>query len=67
MRRLHQNTPDVVWDASLAAGAQKWADYLVQSGSFKHSKGNYGENLYWSQGFRNAVKDGANGVAAKSW
>ncbi|NND37531.1 MAG: SCP-like extracellular [Gammaproteobacteria bacterium] len=35
------------WSSEVAASAQRWADELVATGSFEHSSGPYGENL-WS-------------------
>ncbi|KAI7858521.1 CAP domain-containing protein [Circinella umbellata] len=43
--RAKHSAPPLVWDATLAAYAQKWSDRCV----FEHSSGSYGENL--AQGF----------------
>ncbi|XTI82406.1 carbohydrate-binding module family 50 protein [Cenococcum geophilum] len=40
----HVSRPALIWDASLAADAQKYAQYLVDTNEFKHS-GTSGENL----------------------
>ena len=55
LRRLHKNTRDLVWDDSLAASAQHYAERLVRIN--KKSKRNrlvhetptrgMGENLFW--------------------
>jgi uncharacterized protein YkwD len=35
------------WSQQLAGAAQQWADYLIESGQFRHWPGDrYGENLY---------------------
>ena len=49
-RRLHDGTPDLVWDAQLAHDSTEWAKYLVSIGRMKHSyrKGE-GENIYYSK------------------
>lgn len=51
-RALHQNTPNLVWDASLAQQAKNWADHLAEVvGEMQHSQGTgQGENLYWGTG-----------------
>ena len=38
----------LTWSDSLGSGAQKWADYLVKSGTFVHdsNRGSVGENIY---------------------
>ncbi|KAF5701060.1 Pathogenesis-related 1A [Fusarium mundagurra] len=36
----------ISWDASLAVGAQQWANHMASIGFLQHSKGDYGENLY---------------------
>lgn len=46
-RRLHRNTPDMVWDANLASQAQSWAEHLLNLGYMKHAKvRGQGENIY---------------------
>ena len=50
-RRLHDDTPQLVWDAMLAEDAQAWANHLVRLGHMEHSSvADQGENLYesWS-------------------
>lgn len=49
--------PGLVWDESVAAYAQEWADYLKRSNYCKmqhrrgmHKKKRWGENLAWSSG-----------------
>jgi pathogenesis-related protein 1 len=49
-------TNDLVWDAAIAADAQKYADEMANSGAWEHdpknqggyANGDYGENLYTS-------------------
>jgi hypothetical protein len=38
----------VSWSASLAAGAQSWANTLNKAGTLYHSSGSQGENLYYA-------------------
>lgn len=42
--------PPVVYSESLAASAQKWADWLevTESCGMRHSHGDKGENLFWA-------------------
>ena len=60
-------SPAVVWDTKLANEAQKFADYLASTGSFRHAnefsawKRDMGENLAW-----NHEKDAAK-TAAEQW
>lgn len=49
-RRRHLNTPDLLWDKDVQQSAQEWADYLADSGTFEHSEGAFGENLYMLNG-----------------
>ncbi|KAJ7382007.1 sterol-binding protein [Desmophyllum pertusum] len=50
-RALHEGTSSLVWDASLAQQAQKWADHLLALGEMQHSgTAGQGENLYWGIG-----------------
>ena len=51
LRSLHENTGPMVWDDQLAQGAEQWARKLVNERGLRHSRGNYGENLYaaWGQ------------------
>ncbi|XP_078362816.1 ectin-like [Oculina patagonica] len=50
-RALHQNTPALVWDATLAQHAKDWADHLAEIGSLQHAQvTGQGENLYWAGG-----------------
>ncbi|KAF4454228.1 hypothetical protein F53441_3228 [Fusarium austroafricanum] len=48
-RKAVGNEP-LSWDASLASGAQEWANHLAQLGSLQHSQGSDGENLYMGSG-----------------
>jgi hypothetical protein len=63
--RATHHAPALRWDASLAAGAQAWADAC----SFAHSQpgGAYGENLYTSS--PGGAPDGAQvgRAAVQSW
>jgi len=43
--RAEVGQPPLVWDATLAAGAQEWADAKQADGKFAHSGTNLGENL----------------------
>ncbi|XP_057290015.1 uncharacterized protein LOC130612678 [Hydractinia symbiolongicarpus] len=63
-RRKHRDTPDLVWDAQLAKGAEDYAKELLRRGGLSHSKGNYGENLYQSYGYGSS---GACKAASDSW
>lgn len=54
LRRLHQKTYDLVWDADIAAKAQAWANHLAEINrplsdtEISHdSLPGYGENIYW--------------------
>ena len=51
LRALHQNTGPMVWDEELARGSEQYARQLASEGRLRHSRGNYGENLYaaWGQ------------------
>ncbi|KAK7424484.1 hypothetical protein QQX98_000449 [Neonectria punicea] len=54
--------PDLVWDATLASGAQEWATHLVSLGTLEHSgSSGLGENLYMQYGTDSPY---ANAVAA---
>jgi pathogenesis-related protein 1 len=45
--RAKFNMPPLVWDATVAAVAQAWADQIAATGRFEHSQdGRYGENLW---------------------
>ena len=41
----------MVWDEDLARGSEQYARQLASEGRLRHSRGNYGENLYaaWGQ------------------
>ena len=50
-RALHQDTPALVWDATLAEHAKAWADHLAATGKFDHDMNTAeGENLFKSTG-----------------
>ena len=40
------NIPDIVWSEEVAKSAQLWADDLATNCEFKHSGGEYGENIW---------------------
>jgi pathogenesis-related protein 1 len=45
--RARYNSPPVVWDDTVAAVAQDWANQIAASGSFDHRPDNqYGENMF---------------------
>jgi len=45
--RRQIGNPPLVWSNRLAALAQSWANYLIQTGFYKHRPGGqYGENLF---------------------
>jgi len=49
--RAALGVPELEWDPALAAGAQKWADFLAESGKFEHSpnrpdRPREGENIW---------------------
>ena len=43
--RAEVGVPPLVWDNTIAAGAQQWADAKEADGKFEHSGTNLGENL----------------------
>ena len=48
LRRRHQDTPDLVLDASLNNDAQEWAEHLTDlEFVLQHSGSSNGENLYY--------------------
>ena len=47
-RSRHQYTPLLTLDPELTESAQKWADHLIETNTFKH--GSSGENLWASGG-----------------
>lgn len=62
--RANYGTPSLVWDDTVAAYAQEWADHLATTNTFEHrSNGRYGENMFW--GFAR-LQDQANRVV-DSW
>ncbi|XP_020917047.1 Golgi-associated plant pathogenesis-related protein 1-like [Exaiptasia diaphana] len=61
-RRLH-GVPDLKWDSDLAATATSWAQRLASTDKLAHSKGNYGENIYFSWG----TNEGTCEEAVQSW
>ena len=53
-RALHEDTPPMEWDETLAEGAQEWADHLMKNvGHLQHAsseeRDGAGENLYWTK------------------
>jgi len=64
--RARHGSPPLVWDATLAAHAQKWADHLAQIGHMEHAHGpGEGENLFWSE--RGGKDAGTCEDAVKAW
>lgn len=51
-RALHQGTNSLVYDSTIEASAQSYADYLADNNVFNHDPNNnkYGENLYYYYG-----------------
>ncbi|BFG36083.1 hypothetical protein CerSpe_223570 [Prunus speciosa] len=45
IRRV-ENVPPLVWNDTLAQFAEDWAKKQTDCG-MRHSKGQYGENLFW--------------------
>ncbi|XP_031480780.1 pathogenesis-related protein PR-1 type-like [Nymphaea colorata] len=50
----------MVWDANVAAYAQKYAKQRIGDCRLVHSHGPYGENLFLSSGHQNTAKDAVN-------
>ena len=50
LRALHIDTGSMTWDSQLAAGAKQWALKLAGENGLRHSRGDYGENLYMAWG-----------------
>jgi pathogenesis-related protein 1 len=49
--RNRVGTPPLTWSSNLADAAQKWANYLTQSGMYTHPPNlRYGENLFEAVG-----------------
>ena len=64
-RALH-GAPALVWDATLAQHAQKWADYLAATRTFDHEQNTgEGENLYKATSSGKAV--GSCSDAVNAW
>ena len=51
--RKQVGAPDIHWSAELANYAQAWADKLSKTCSLQHSRGKYGENIYWKSNASN--------------
>lgn len=45
--RARHHAPALTADPELESYAQRWADHLAATGNFEHSRGPYGENLYY--------------------
>jgi len=59
--RTNFGTPNVTWDATVAAFAQSWADHLAATDTFEHSSGSgYGENLWMGWGGTYTPDDAVN-------
>jgi uncharacterized protein YkwD len=55
--RKQVGSPPLVWSTRLATLAQNWANYLIQTGLYKHpSNLQYGENLFEVVGPRADVR-----------
>jgi len=61
-REAHSASP-LSWESSLEASAKKWASGCA----FKHSGGDYGENLYSSWSSSTSSNGPSLEVAEKSW
>lgn len=51
LRQKHQDTPDLCYAESgedVTFSSQSWADNMAITGEFKHSHGDYGENIAYS-------------------
>ncbi|GLJ27033.1 hypothetical protein SUGI_0529950 [Cryptomeria japonica] len=48
--RSHVGVRPLVWDSTLAAYAQNYANQRKADCAWKHSGGPYGENLFWGRG-----------------
>ncbi|XP_030636707.1 GLI pathogenesis-related 2 [Chanos chanos] len=46
-RALH-GAPPLTMNTQLSRSAQAWAEHLLSTNAMQHSKGNYGENLFYS-------------------
>jgi pathogenesis-related protein 1 len=46
IRKAHYSSNALAWSDTLAASAQRHADYLARTNTFAHSGSRYGENLY---------------------
>ncbi|XP_065657273.1 uncharacterized protein LOC105846266 isoform X2 [Hydra vulgaris] len=67
-RRMHQDTPDLVWDSKLAVEAKDWATQIAKAGGLKHSSSsNYGENLYYQWSSAKIDEKNALEKAVESW
>ena len=49
LRKKH-GAPPVKWNSKIAEVAQAWAQTNAAAGRMFHSKGKYGENIYWTSG-----------------
>ena len=41
------DTNDLIWDQTLADGAQTWAQELLVKGGMQHAETSAGENIYY--------------------
>ncbi|CAI9101142.1 OLC1v1038401C1 [Oldenlandia corymbosa var. corymbosa] len=55
--RLHAGEPPLVWDAKLAAYARQYAQQRSVDCNMVHSKGPYGENIFWGGGSQWTAND----------
>ena len=65
--RARHRAPSLTLDEGLSKYAQNWANHLAASGTFGHSGGNYGENLYYVSSSSPVDEAAAAGGATDSW
>jgi uncharacterized protein YkwD len=65
--RARHGAPPLTLDDALNAYAQNWAHQLAASRTFRHSAGNYGENLYYASSSSDIDAAAVAGGAIDSW
>jgi uncharacterized protein YkwD len=65
--RARHGVPALTPDGVLNRYAQNWAEQLAASGTFRHSGGKYGENLYYASSSSTISATAAAVGAADSW
>jgi glioma pathogenesis-related protein 2 len=65
--RARHGAPPLVLDEGLNVYAQHWANQLAASKTFRHSSGDYGENLYYASSSSGIDAAAAAGGATGSW